>query len=52
MAKPIQSTPVIKGKDAKRFLSDIDSKKPISSEEKAKQKQIYESFMSIAEFSW
>jgi hypothetical protein len=52
MAHPIQSTPVLRGKDAKKFLSDVNNPKTISKEENARQKEVFERFKRISDFKW
>jgi hypothetical protein len=50
MARPIRDTPVLKGKDARRFLEAMDNLKPATPEEKKRAKEAYEFFKSIATF--
>ena len=50
MATPIKETPILKGKDAERFLRLMYEVKPVSKEEREKIKQDYEYMMSIANF--
>lgn len=53
MAKPIKPTPVIKGKDAKRFMEEMrktDTQK-VSPTELAKMKENYSKLRSIASFN-
>ena len=50
MARPIKETPILKGKDAERFLRLMDEVQPVSKEELEKMRKDYEYFMSIATF--
>jgi hypothetical protein len=50
MARPIRDTPVLKGKDARRFLKEISTPNPEPREEIEKAKKAYEWFKSIATF--
>jgi hypothetical protein len=50
MARPIADTPVLRGKDAVRFMERMENVKPISKEERAKMKADYEWVKSIAKF--
>ena len=50
MAKPIELTPTLRGKDAERFLSEMENVKPVSKEELEQIKKDYEYFKSIATF--
>lgn len=51
MAKPIKETPVLSGKDSKRFTAKMVAIKPESNEEKQKAKEVFEQFKSIANFA-
>lgn len=51
MARPIKETPVLKGKDAKRFIKAMSVPKPASNEEKEGAKEAYEWFKKVATFS-
>ncbi len=51
MARPIKETPVLTGKDAKRFAESIANPKPESKEEKDAARQVYEKFKAIASFT-
>ena len=51
MARPIRETPILRGKDAKRFAERMANVKPISPEERAKAREIYEKFKKIADFT-
>lgn len=48
MAKPIKETPILFGKDAERFLKEIQNVKPASAEEKARVREAYEEMKKIA----
>jgi hypothetical protein len=50
MARPIKDTPIIKGKDAKRFREAIANVKTVSKEEREEQRKAYEWVKSIATF--
>ncbi len=52
MAKPIKETPLLKGKDAKKFLSNKEesSTKKIDAKEVAKIKENFGKLQSIARF--
>jgi hypothetical protein len=50
MARDIKPTPVIRGKDAKRFREAMENLQPFSKEELEEQKKAYEWFKSIAKF--
>ena len=52
MARPIEPTPILEGKDAERFLRLINTPRPISKEEKERMLKNYEFFMSISSFKW
>ena len=52
MARPIKETPVITGKDAKRFAEIMALLKPESKEEKDAAKRVYEKFKAIAAFTF
>ena len=51
MARPIKETPVLRGKDAKRFAEKMANLKSISQEERKGAEKVYEKFKSIAQFS-
>lgn len=51
MAQPIKETPVVTGKDAKRFAEKMANLKPESKEEKEAAKKVYEKFKAIASFA-
>ena len=50
MARPIELTPTLRGKDAERFFEMMDNVKPVSKEELERMKKNYEYFRSIATF--
>ncbi len=50
MARPIAPTPVLTGKDAKRFAKHLANPAPISKERKEAARKVYEAFKSIATF--
>ena len=50
MAKPIELTPTWRGKDAERFLREMENVKPVTKEELEQIKKDYEYFKSIATF--
>lgn len=51
MARPIKETPVLTGKDAKRFAEKMENLKPETKEEKEAAKKVYEKFKAIASFT-
>ena len=50
MATPIELTPTLRGKDAERFLREMDNVRPITKEERERMKRNYEFIRSIATF--
>ena len=50
MAKPIKETPVLTGRDAKKFLENIKNPIKASDAEKARIKKNYEFMKSISTF--
>ena len=50
MAKPVELTPTLKGKDAERFLRQMDEVKPVSKEEMDRIRKNYEYIKSIATY--
>ena len=50
MARPIAETPILYGKDAERFLYNMQHLQPASSEKKECMKKAYEWMKSIATF--
>lgn len=52
MARPVKETPVLTGKDAKRFAEKMAHLKPEAKEEKEAAKKAYEKFKAIAAFTF
>lgn len=52
MARPIKETPVLKGKDARRFAEQIAHAKPESKEEREAAKRVYEKLKQTPSFRW
>lgn len=50
MARPIKETPILFGKDAKRFTEAMKNVKPASEEEKKRVKSAYDRLKAIATF--
>lgn len=50
MARPIKETPVLTGKDAKRFAEKMANLKPESKKEKEAARKAYEKIKAIATF--
>lgn len=50
MARPIKETPVVSGKDAKRFAERMANPTPETKEEKAAAKRAYEAVKAISTF--
>lgn len=50
MARPIKETPILMGKDARRFVEKMANLKPESKEEKEAAKKVYLKFKAIASF--
>lgn len=50
MAREIANTPVLKGKDAKRFKEAMENVQPVSEEEKRETKKAYELYKSRARY--
>jgi hypothetical protein len=50
MARPIKETPVLYGKDARRFERHMKECKPLSPERKAEMEKNYATFKKIAQF--
>jgi hypothetical protein len=50
MARPIADTPVVTGKDAKRFRESIKKEKPVTKQELERREEVFEYFKSIAKF--
>ncbi len=51
MARPIKETPVVTGKDAKKFADKLANIKAESEEEKKAAAEAYEKFKAIASFA-
>lgn len=51
MARPIKETPVLTGKDAKRFAEKMANPSPVTKEEVEAAKKVYEKFKVIASFT-
>ncbi len=47
MARPIQETPVLSGKDASRFVELMNTPRPETAERKAQIKAAYETVMKM-----
>ena len=50
MARPIKETPLLKGKDAERFMQKMKESRQVSAEEIRRVRYNYEYIMSIAKF--
>jgi alkanesulfonate monooxygenase SsuD/methylene tetrahydromethanopterin reductase-like flavin-dependent oxidoreductase (luciferase family) len=50
MARPIKETPVLKGRDARRFAAKIANPVPISKEEREKAEKLFEALKKRANF--
>lgn len=50
MARPIKETPVLSGKDAERFVSNMYNIKPVSDSYKREMDKAYNKFKKIATF--
>jgi hypothetical protein len=50
MARPIADTPILRGKDARRFREAMANIKPISQKEREEQRQVYELIKSRSNF--
>lgn len=50
MARPIKETPILYGKDAERFIHEMENVKPISEEEKKRVRASYEKIKKLATF--
>lgn len=50
MARPIKETPLLKGKDARRFMQKMKEPQQVSDEEIRRVRSNYEYIMSIAKF--
>lgn len=51
MARPIKDTPVLKGRDARRFAAKIANPTPISGEERERAEKLFEAVMKKADFA-
>jgi hypothetical protein len=51
MATPIRPTPILTGKDARRFAKEIENPVKISPEKRAEYEKAYEWFKKAARFS-
>ena len=50
MARPIAPTPILTGRDARRFEKAMENVKKISPEEREEQRKAYEWFKRAAQF--
>jgi hypothetical protein len=50
MTRPIKDTPVLKGKDAKRFSKAMENLKPVSKERLSEIKKSYEFLKKRSDF--
>lgn len=50
MARPIKETPILYGKDAERFIHEMENVKPASEEEKKRIRASYEKIKKLATF--
>jgi hypothetical protein len=50
MAKPIKETPILKGKDAEKFVRDIQKSNKLSVEASNKIKESFNKLNTIAQF--
>lgn len=50
MARPIKETPILTGKDAKRFAEKMVNPRPVTKEEVEAARKVYEKFKAIASF--
>ncbi|MBQ3191907.1 MAG: hypothetical protein IJB61_11905, partial [Bacteroides sp] len=50
MARPIKETPILYGKDAERFIHEMENVKPASEEEKKRVRASYEKIKKLATF--
>ena len=51
MATPIKPTPILTGKDSRRFAKEIENVRKISLEERIEYEKAYEWFKQAAKFS-
>ncbi|WP_289024341.1 hypothetical protein [uncultured Salegentibacter sp.] len=52
MAKPIKETPVLRGKDAKKFVENNRNVRKASEEEKRQIKESYNAMKGISRFAF
>ncbi|MDT0649749.1 hypothetical protein [Autumnicola edwardsiae] len=52
MAKPIKETPILRGKDARNFVSNNRAVKKVSEEEKRQIKESYNALKGISRFAF
>ena len=50
MARPIKETPILYGKDAERFIREMENVKPATEEEKKRVRASYEKIKTLATF--
>lgn len=50
MARPIKETPILYGKDAERFIQEMENVKPASEAEKKRVRTSYEKIKKLATF--
>ncbi len=50
MARPIKETPILKGKDAERFVKRMNETRAVSDTEIRRVKKNYEYILSISKF--
>ena len=50
MARPIKETPILYGKDAERFIHEMENVKPASDAEKKRVRASYEKIKKLATF--
>ena len=51
MARTIEETPILYGKDAERFLESMENVEPAPDEERSKARKAFEWMRSIANFT-
>lgn len=52
MARPIKETPILFGKDARRFEKMIGKSHPVSPTDKERAQKAYEMMKKISNFQW
>lgn len=52
MARPIEETPILYGKDAERFVQEMENVEPATKEERIKAQKAFEWMRSIATFTF